>query len=306
MNKYYVVLNGRVPGIYNTWTECNQQVFKYKNAKYKGFKLLNQAEEYYNTKTIYKMQQNNTISVDNSDNNKLDDNLNDKSDILDKTNETIQYIYTDGACSNNGRKNAKAGYGVYISENNPNNISERVVGKQTNNTAEVLAIIKALELIKRNIKIETTKYAGNNNINQDITQWVIVTDSKYALRYATTLGEKYNKENWKTDIPNKELVKQLYLLTQYVKKYKNVEFQKVEAHTGKQDKHSLGNEQADKLARLAIGCTRCCNDNSQKIYLNISYEKKEIAKNNGCKWDRNKKKWWTTKKNPKITYLLSI
>mgnify|MGYP001437092749 CR=1 FL=1 len=230
MNKYYVVLNGRVPGIYRTWKECNRQVFKYKNAKYKSFKQLNQAEEYYNTESINKVQQNNTISLD----------------------KTIQYIYTDGACSNNGRKNAKAGYGVYISENNPNNISERVVGKQTNNVAEVLAIIKALELIKRNIKIETTKDEGNNNINQDITQCVIVTDSKYALRYATTLGEKYNKENWKTDIPNKELVKQLYLLTQDVKKYKNVEFQKVEAHTGKQDKHSLGNEQADKLARLAL------------------------------------------------------
>ena len=62
MNKYYVVLNGRIPGIYSTWTECNQQVFKYKNAKYKSFKLLNQAEEYYNTETIYKMQQHNTIS----------------------------------------------------------------------------------------------------------------------------------------------------------------------------------------------------------------------------------------------------
>lgn len=239
MNKYYVVLNGRVPGIYNTWTKCKQQVFKYKNAKYKSFKQLNQAEEYYNTESISKVH------------NKLD-NKRDKFNSLDKIDETIQYIYTDGACSNNGRKNATAGYGVYISENNPNNVSERVVGKQTNNTAEVLAIIKALELIKRNIKIVTTKDTGNNIINQDITQWVIVTDSKYALRYATTLGAKYNKENWKTDIPNKELVKQLYLLTQDVKKYKNIEFKKVEAHTGKQDKHSLGNEQADKLARLAL------------------------------------------------------
>ena len=257
MNKYYVVLNGQVPGIYNTWAECKQQVFKYKNAKYKSFKQLNQAEEYYNTETSYKMQQNNTISVDNSD--KVKQN---ESDILDKTNETIQYIYTDGACSNNGRKNATAGYGVYISENNPNNISERVVGKQTNNVAEVLAIIKALELIKNNTKLLTTSNNNKDKNNDNITQWVIVTDSKYALRYATTLGEKYNKKNWKTDIPNKELVKQLYLLTQDVKKYKNVEFQKVEAHTGKQDKQSLGNERADKLARLAIGCIRCCNDNS--------------------------------------------
>ena len=254
MNKYYVVLNGRVPGIYNTWKECNRQVFKYKNAKYKSFKHLNQAEEYYNTETINKVH-------NNKSDNKLDTKR-DKSNSLDKIDKTIQYIYTDGACSNNGRKNATAGYGVYISENNPNNISERVVGKQTNNVAEVLAIIKALELIKNNTKLLTTSNNNKDKNNDNITQWVIVTDSKYALRYATTLGEKYNKENWKTDIPNKKLVKQLYLLTQDVKKYKNVEFQKVEAHTGKQDNHSLGNEQADKLARLAIGCIRCCNDNS--------------------------------------------
>ena len=241
MNKYYVVLNGRVPGIYNTWKECNRQVFKYKNAKYKSFKHLNQAEEYYNTETITTFKKNNFIATYTTDINNPD-----------KIDKTIQYIYTDGACSNNGRKNAKAGYGVYISENNPNNISERVVGKQTNNVAEVLAIIKALELIKNNTKLLTTSNNDINKNNDNITQWVIVTDSKYALRYATTLGEKYNKENWKTDIPNKELVKQLYLLTQDVKKYKNVEFQKVEAHTGKQDQHSLGNEQADKLARLVL------------------------------------------------------
>jgi len=30
-------------------------------------------------------------------------------------------VYTDGACSNNGKSNAKAGYGVYFSENDRRN-----------------------------------------------------------------------------------------------------------------------------------------------------------------------------------------
>ena len=47
-------------------------------------------------------------------------------------------VFTDGACSNNGRKNAKAGIGVYFGENDERNISKRITGKQTNNTAEFL------------------------------------------------------------------------------------------------------------------------------------------------------------------------
>ena len=42
------------------------------------------------------------------------------------------YVYTDGACSNNGNSNAKAGMGVYFSENDMRNVSKRIKGKQTN------------------------------------------------------------------------------------------------------------------------------------------------------------------------------
>ena len=60
-------------------------------------------------------------------------------------------IYTDGACSNNGQRGAKAGLGVYFGENDPRNCSERIEGKQTNNTAELKAIIKAAEILYREI-----------------------------------------------------------------------------------------------------------------------------------------------------------
>ena len=35
--KYYVVWEGRKPGIYETWEECKAQVHKYSKAKYKSF-----------------------------------------------------------------------------------------------------------------------------------------------------------------------------------------------------------------------------------------------------------------------------
>lgn len=35
--KYYAVKNGRVPGIYTSWSECKQQVMGYSSAVYKSF-----------------------------------------------------------------------------------------------------------------------------------------------------------------------------------------------------------------------------------------------------------------------------
>jgi ribonuclease HI len=39
-NKYYVVFNGRVPGVYNSWKDCKAQVDKFPGAKFKSFKTI--------------------------------------------------------------------------------------------------------------------------------------------------------------------------------------------------------------------------------------------------------------------------
>lgn len=187
-------------------------------------------------------------------------------------------VYTDGACSNNGQRGAKAGLGVYFGENDPRNCSERIEGKQTNNTAELKAIIKAAEILYREILAGFT-------VN-------IYTDSSYAIRCCTTYGEKMEKRNWikKKPIPNQELVKQAYYT---FKDKKNVHFNYIAAHTGKEDEHSLGNEGADKLANLAIGQTECQYANrAKKIYIKLPYEEKEKGKKLGTKWDPKKKKWY--------------
>ncbi|RYR29318.1 hypothetical protein Ahy_B01g053687 [Arachis hypogaea] len=38
----YVVRRGRVPGVYRTWKECNQQVNGYRNCEYRGFQDLDE------------------------------------------------------------------------------------------------------------------------------------------------------------------------------------------------------------------------------------------------------------------------
>lgn len=44
--KFYVVRKGRKKGIFNTWTECQEQVHKYKGAEFKSFFTLKEAETY--------------------------------------------------------------------------------------------------------------------------------------------------------------------------------------------------------------------------------------------------------------------
>jgi len=182
------------------------------------------------------------------------------------------YVYTDGSCSNNGRPNAVAGIGVYFKEGDSRNVSERVQGKQSNNTAELGAIRKVYEILKQEVLSRKTI--------------AIVSDSEYAIRCATTYGEKCAKNLWKDDIPNKELVKEIYEL---YSKLPNIQFIHVNAHTGKQDKHSLGNDGADKLANQAIGQEVCPYT---KIYLNVPFAQKDHAKGLGAKWDASKKKWY--------------
>jgi ribonuclease HI len=182
------------------------------------------------------------------------------------------YVYTDGACSNNGRTNAMAGIGIYFGDNDPRNVSRRITGQQTNNAAELTAIIDVYPLIET-----------------DENRITIVSDSEYAIRCVSSYGEKCQKTNWTKDIPNKELVKRAYTL---YKNKSNVEFMHVRAHTNKDDVHSIGNHNADRLANEAI--QEMCKQVfcKRKIYLNVPFLQKDAIKQMGGCWDFGAKKWY--------------
>ena len=145
-------------------------------------------------------------------------------------------VYTDGSCVNNGKPNAIAGIGVYFGENDVRNVSERVIGKQTNNTGELSAIIKVFEVLKQDI------------IDNKVVH--IYTDSEYAIKCCNNFGSKIcNNTVNKKPVPNKELVMQLHTL---FNKHHNVHIKHINSHTGLQDQHSLGNEGADTLANKAV------------------------------------------------------
>jgi len=226
------------------------------------------------------------------------ENFEDAKKIIDKFNDInndILYVYTDGACHGNGEKHAVAGIGIYFSKDNKNNISEKLEGENlTNNIAELTAAIRAINIIK-NIE----------NKNK-----VIVTDSEYVIKCATTYASKLEKNNWltkkdKKEPPNVKLVKKLYELTNtYDIKYKHVN-----AHTNNKDQHSIGNYYADKLANDSISDNisgGSYSNEKERIYLNVPYQEKDNAKSNGAKWDANAKKWYIYTDNNKKDKLISI
>ena len=140
-------------------------------------------------------------------------------------------IYTDGSCKNNGKKNAIAGIGVYCE--NVYNISERIKGRQTNQRAELYAILKALEL---------TKIDDYNIV-------YIYTDSLYSINCITKWVYGWINNGWldkkKKPVKNKDIIQPIHNI---YKKYSNIRFIHIEAHTNKTDIHSLGNAKADELA----------------------------------------------------------
>lgn len=180
----------------------------------------------------------------------------------------VIYVFTDGSCHNNGKDNAIAGIGVFFGYDDKRNVSERIKGKQTNNTAELSAIKKAIQILEN---------------EKDMI--IICTDSEYCIKCCTTYSHKLEAKGWKKEIPNKELVKEVYELC----KGRNIQFKHIEAHTNNDDFFSKGNNEADRLANESIGMNHCPYI---KNYINVKFEEKDEAKRLGAKWDKNKKSWF--------------
>lgn len=143
--------------------------------------------------------------------------------------KTYSVVYTDGASSNNGKANARAGYGVYWGDNDPRNASVRLDGiKQTNQRAEASAVNHALE----------------QSIN-DKEPLEIMTDSQYVINAATVWSKKWVEKGWKStaggEVQNRDLFEKMLNLID--SRQGEVKFTYVPGHKG-----VPGNEKADQLA----------------------------------------------------------
>ncbi len=145
-----------------------------------------------------------------------------------------EIVYTDGACSGNGKDGARAGVGVFWGLDDPRNVSRPVHGSHTNNVAELEAIGAALDSIGHRDRV------------------VIVSDSQYSISCLTTWRDGFIRRGWKTskgiDVKNRELIEEIL---EKLKARPHVSLVHVRGHVG-----HLGNHHADTLAVSAVESKR--------------------------------------------------
>jgi ribonuclease HI len=135
-------------------------------------------------------------------------------------------IYTDGACSGNP---GPGGWGSVLLWGDHRRELSGGEPETTNNRMEMMAVIRAIEALKRPSKIN------------------LYTDSVYVMKGLTEWLPNWKKRNWRTasrqPVKNMELWQELEAALQpHI-----VKWHWIKGHSGVPE-----NERADELARLAI------------------------------------------------------
>lgn len=238
--KYYVVWQGRVPGIYSDWNSCKNQVDKFAGARYKSFPTLTEAEQAFKgVSNATGASSNASKSAGLNTTKKPASGATPNGVIKTYTAAEISKlpmevkIFTDGGCEPNPGQ-AGSGMAVYRNEQ----ITELYYGLYTpmgtNNTAELNGLHQALLMAK-----------AESDLGKSVA---VFCDSKYSIQCVTQWAVGWEKKGWKKsggEIKNLELIKILFVLHQQLKD--KVQVLHVNGHVGVE-----GNELADRMSILAI------------------------------------------------------
>ena len=151
-NKFYVVWQGVEPGVYGSWTECQQQIKGYPGARYKAFKTREEAEMAFGQ------------SYDDFIEDVKKGEQKPSALALEKYRDDIIWdsIAVDAACSGNPGVMEYQG----VDTKTGMRLFHQKFDKGTNNIGEFLALVHGLAQLKRE----------NRNIP-------IYTDSKIAMNW---------------------------------------------------------------------------------------------------------------------------
>lgn len=150
-------------------------------------------------------------------------------------------VFTDGACSSNGRPGAKAGFAVWFPEHKAMSVSLKVPSDQpqTNQRAELSAIHQTTLVLEE-----------NGCYDEDV---VIYTDSDYSINCLTKWINGWVARGWKTsamrDVLHRDLIEDT---SKRLAKFKSYRFVHVRSHTGSEDDLSRNNDVVDRMARATI------------------------------------------------------
>ena len=135
--------------------------------------------------------------------------------------EQILYIFSDGGCHNNGKKNAKAGYSVYCKEYDIFNKTLQITGLiHTNNIGELSGIRHIFRILLKNVETFKDK------------KIIIVTDSKYCIDCIIKWSKNWIKNGWmnskKEPVKNKEIIQEI--VENYNSLNLDIKFKHVNSH----------------------------------------------------------------------------
>ncbi|KAL8841790.1 MAG: hypothetical protein Q9170_000823 [Blastenia crenularia] len=154
-----------------------------------------------------------------------------KPNPTERTRSGTLRIHTDGSSLRNGATDAFAGVGVYFGPGDARNVSETLPGlRQTNQRAELTAILRALEIVPKNLNVS------------------IITDSKYGIDCVTVWYINWKKNGWKTSagkaVENKDLVENILAKIEERESLgAQTAFEWIKGHA-----NNPGNVEADRLA----------------------------------------------------------
>lgn len=162
-----------------------------------------------------------------------------------ESNDNTTHIFTDGACTNNGKKGANAAWGFIIVAGKGYQVLDKGSGaipksqQQTNQRAELTALLMGLEA--------SMKYPGQIKI------W---SDSQYSINCASVWGPSWRKKGWTKQggpIQHLDLVKQLVDMTNQMSH--RLEYKWLKGHKGGDSQYQfpwMFNHQVDTLATSAL------------------------------------------------------
>ncbi len=154
-------------------------------------------------------------------------------------------IFCDGACVNNGRRGARAAFGMMARRDGVEiaAVAEplRADEPQTNQRAELRGLRAALQFA------ETAARSGATTVR-------IYTDSEYAINCLTKWVAGWKRAGWRRPggepVLHRDLLEPLY--DSWIALRGIAFLNHVASHTGRSDPISCGNERADELARSAL------------------------------------------------------
>lgn len=235
--RFYGVAAGHRPGVYTQWSDAQQQILGFKAPKYRKFSSQQAAAAFVDSGGEVSVKTSNPptaeMEAQQEDTRSTEQGASKRSRLSINPTKScnLLQVWTDGSSRGNGKEGAVAGVGVWFGEGDERNISEPLPGlPQTNNRAELSALMRALETVPQTQNLE------------------LLSDSNYSIKCVTVWYANWIKRGWMTSanrlVENRDLVERVRaLIAERDRAGSSTTFTWVKGHAD-----DIGNVGADALA----------------------------------------------------------